>query len=42
MIPKPEFQAALKNTDSFADEILGLLIKEMNMEMGLLVKRNKD
>jgi hypothetical protein len=32
--------AALKNVDGFTDEIFSLLIKEMQMELGLLVNRN--
>jgi len=31
---------ALKNVDGFTDEIFGLLLKEMQMELGLLVNRN--
>ena len=40
MMPKPEVLAALGNTDALTDEILGLLVKEMSMEMGILVNRN--
>ena len=36
----PEQMAALKNVDGFTDEIFSLLIKEMQMELGLLVNRN--
>jgi len=36
----PEEQMMNKQADSMTDEILGLLMKEMSMELGLMVNRN--
>ena len=35
-----EVENALKMVDGYTDEIFGLLMKEMTMELGLLVNRN--